>query len=146
MQFFNLLLYIHHFVNRHLLSNLLLQLPHLMVLHLKKKRIQGKLTRSTQEIDGTSYESNANEPSTSVDVDEPSTTVETTVDVDKDMEADVDEKHELSYMEMVNKDPFFEDPSDMWREIYREEADCEKMLLRKKQKSKLKLKKKKRLN
>ena len=64
----------------------------------------------------------------------------------KDMEVDVDEKHELSYMEMVNKDPFFEDPSDMWRELYREEADYEKMLLRKKQKSKLKLKKMKRLN
>ena len=50
------------------------QLPHLMVLHLKKKRILGKLTRSTQEIDETT-------------------------DVDKDMEVDVDEKHELSYME-----------------------------------------------
>ena len=51
------------------------------------------------------------------------------------MEVDVDEKHELSYMEMVNKDPFFEDPSDMWREINVEEADSEKMLLRNKQKS-----------
>ena len=119
------------------------QLPHLMVLHLKKKRILGKLTRSTQEIDGTTYESN--EPSISVDANAPSTTDETT-DVDKDMEVDVDEKHELSYMEMVNKDPFFEDPSDMWREINVEEADSEKMLLRNKQKSKLKLKKKKRLN
>ena len=116
------------------------QLPHLMVLHLKKKRILGKLTRSTQEIDGTTYE-----PSISVDANAPSTTDETT-DVDKDMEVDVDEKHELSYMEMVNKDPFFEDPSDMWREINVEEADSEKMLLRNKQKSKLKLKKKKRLN
>ena len=63
-----------------------------MVLHLKKKRIQGKLTRSTQEIDETTDVDKDME----VDVDE-------TTDVDKDMEVDVDEKHELSHMEMVNK-------------------------------------------
>ena len=42
---------------------------------------------------------------------------------------------------MVNRDPFFEDTCDLWKQDYREEAEIEQILL-KKQKSKLKLKKK----
>ena len=70
----------------------------------------------------------------------PSTPFTTTVDVNKIVERDEEENRELSYLEMVYRDPFFEDPSDMWKPHYREKADMEHMVL-KKQKSKLKLKK-----
>ena len=60
-------------------------------------------------------------------------------DEDKNIEIEVKEK---SYLEEVYNNPFFEDPSDMWLSSYREEAEIDDVLLKRKQNSKLKLKKK----
>ena len=75
-----------------------------------------------------------------INVETKSTPVTTTVDVNKIVERDEEDNRELSYLEMVYRDPFFEDPSDMWKPHHREKAEMEQMVLRK-QKSKLKLKK-----
>ena len=61
----------------------------------------------------------------------------------KQIETDQEKVKDKTYIEKVNANPFFEDSSDMWLSLTREEAETEEMLLKRKQKSKLKLKLKK---
>ena len=49
---------------------------------------------------------------------------ETSVDEDKKIEIEVNDK---SYLEEVYSNPLFEDTSDMWLALYREEAEIEEV-------------------
>ena len=106
-------------------------LPHLMVLQLKKqelkkkrltpKRITGTIKRSIPEIVGAINK--------------------IPVDVKNNIvKSEVDERIQLSYIEQVNRDPFFEDVCDVWKQD--SIGENEKNSIRKRN-SKLKLKKKK---
>ena len=92
------------------------------------KRIIKNIVRTAPEIVGAIVKTNY----------ESSKPIET--DQEKQLAPEVNDK---SYIEEVNANPFFEDSSDMWLSLTREEAETEEILLKRKQKSKLKLKLKK---
>ena len=92
------------------------------------KRIRKKILRTAPEIVGAIVKTNY----------ESSKPIET--DQEKQLAPEVNDK---SYIEEVNDNPFFEDSTDMWLSLTREEAETEENLLKRKQRSKLKLKLKK---